>query len=347
MGPTFAGRMDESEADTPDDVGEEAQELRSFIAGPAEHGLRLDRALAQYATEFSRSYLQSLIAAGHVRVDEQSATVPSRKLRAGQRVQVSLVPTLESRAFRAEAIPLKIVFEDDHVLVIDKPAGLVVHPAPGNWSGTLLNALLAHHAAAATLARAGIVHRLDKDTSGLMVVAKSLQAFTGLVRSIAERSVKRVYLAIVHGAPPQRLSIEEPIGRDPRSRIRMAVVRDGRAARTDVELLGGDGSHALVRCTLHTGRTHQIRVHLAFHRWPLVADATYGGRPALGLTRQALHAWCLGLSHPVTGERLEFVVPPPADFDVACHLLLGNNASAIIQYPPGFDSLANSRQGGR
>ena len=246
------------------------------------------------------------------------STVAARKLRAGQRLQLQLVPTEESLAFRAQALPLDIVFEDEHLLVLNKPAGLVVHPAPGNWSGTLLNGLLAHHGAAASLPRAGIVHRLDKDTSGLMVAGKTLAAVTALSRAIAAREVQRHYVALVHGRVPwQEQSIDAPIGRDPVSRTRMAVVAGGRPARTDVRCLGCTADFSALACRLHTGRTHQIRVHLAWLRHPLVADALYGGRAALGLLRQALHAQRLSLQHPATGLWLDFECPPPPDFAAA------------------------------
>jgi len=204
--------------------------------------------------------------------------------------------------------------EDEHLLVLAKPAGLVVHPAPGNWRGTLLNGLLAHHGGAMHLPRAGIVHRLDKNTSGLMMVAKSLPAMTALVRAIAAREVHREYAALVHGdvgALP--LSIEAPIGRDPVSRVRMAVVASGKPAKTDVARVAWRDGLSAVRCTLHTGRTHQIRVHLASRGHPLVADAVYGGKEALGLVRQALHAARLRLQHPIADTPMAFDEPLPAD----------------------------------
>jgi 23S rRNA pseudouridine1911/1915/1917 synthase len=224
---------------------------------------------------------------------------------------------------------LDIVFEDEHLIVVDKPAGLVVHPAAGNWSGTLLNGLLAHHAGACTLPRAGIVHRLDKDTSGLMVVGKTLVAVTALVRQIASRDVRRIYVAVCHGRfDHHALRIEAPIGRDPRSRVRMAVVSSGRSARTDVErlaLLEGPTGEWLsaVRCSLHTGRTHQIRVHLASVGHPLLADKTYGGREGFGMTRQALHATRLGFEHPVDGRPMAFERDPPADLASVWGLIAG------------------------
>jgi 23S rRNA pseudouridine1911/1915/1917 synthase len=213
---------------------------------------------------------------------------------------------------------LAIVHEDDQLLVVDKPAGLVVHPAAGNWSGTLLNGLLAHHRGAALLPRAGIVHRLDKDTSGLMVVAKTLPAMTVLVRAIAAREVQRIYLALAHGVPSWRqLSIDAPIGRDPTARIRMAVVDGGKPARTDVECLRRGAEACALRCILHTGRTHQIRVHLASRGHPLVGDVLYGGRPAFGLLRQALHATRLSFAHPSDGRIVAFESPLPPDLRAA------------------------------
>jgi 23S rRNA pseudouridine1911/1915/1917 synthase len=300
--------------------GEAATECREAVVPAGQHGQRLDKVLVALAPEFSRSHLQNLIEAGHARVLGQAVRVPARRMRAGDAVALDLVPTEESRAFRPEPgmlASLAVVHEDEHLLVVDKPAGLVVHPAAGHWSGTLLNALLAHHAGAAALPRAGIVHRLDKDTSGLMLVGKTLPAVTSLVRDIAAREVQRRYLAIAWGDVPQDVRIEEPIGRDPRSRLRMAVVpvvRGGREARTDVECVARLGGVSALRCKLHTGRTHQIRVHLSCRGWPLVADALYGGRPGLELERQALHAVRLALRHPVTREPMSFHAPPPPDF---------------------------------
>jgi 23S rRNA pseudouridine1911/1915/1917 synthase len=298
-----------------------APEQRLVRLDAASHGLRVDKALVAIAPEFSRSHLQRLLEDGHVRLDGQRVDAASRKVRAGQQLEVDLVPTDESRAYRPQPMALDIVHEDEHLLVIDKPAGLVVHPAPGHWQGTLLNGLLAHHEAAVTLPRAGIVHRLDKDTSGLMLVGKTLPAVTALVRAIAAREVHRRYLAIACGRPPAALfDVDAPVGRDPRSRVRMAVVGEsagGRPARTSFELLAAHDGFAGLRCTLHSGRTHQIRVHLASRGLPLVADALYGGRPALGLVRQALHAVSLALAHPVSGRPLVFERPPPPDLAAA------------------------------
>jgi 23S rRNA pseudouridine1911/1915/1917 synthase len=292
------------------------------------HGARLDKALVALAPEFSRTHLQGLIDGGHVAVDGRVATTSARKVLAGQRLEVVLMPTAESTAFRPEPMALRIVHEDAAVLVVDKPVGLVVHPAAGHWSGTLLNGLLAHHRGAASLPRAGIVHRLDKDTSGLMVVGKTLAAVTALTREIAARSVKRHYLALVHGSVVDAaFSIDAPIGRDPQSRVRMAVIASGRPSRTDVRRVATAARFSALQCALHTGRTHQIRVHLAHCGHPLVADATYGGRPDLGLERQALHAVHLAFAHPTTGVASSYEAAPPEDFARAWNSVAGTPAA--------------------
>jgi 23S rRNA pseudouridine1911/1915/1917 synthase len=302
-------------ADVEGDESDAVAERRESTVDAALHGERLDKAVVAFVPEFSRNHLQQLIKGGWVKVEGAAVTSPAQRVRAGQRVDVTLKPTEESRAYRAEALPIAVVHEDDDVLVIDKAAGMVVHPAAGNWSGTLLNALLARDPASAALPRAGIVHRLDKDTSGLMVVGRTLAAVTALTRAIAAREVQRRYLAIAHGTPAQaRWHIEAPIGRDARVRTRMAIVASGKPARTDVERVAVGKGFAALRCTLHSGRTHQIRVHLAAQGLPLVGDRLYGGAPALGMQRQALHAARLGFAHPRSGQRLAFESAPPGDF---------------------------------
>lgn len=300
-------------------------EQRCLRVGESLHGQRLDKALVQLAPEFSRSHLQSLVERGHVRVDGLPALASAHKLRAGQQLEIELVPTEESRAFTAEAVPLHILFEDDDLMVLAKPAGLVVHPAAGNWSGTLLNGLLYRYGqAAADLPRAGIVHRLDKETSGLMVVARTLVAQTDLVRQLQARTVKRHYAALVWGRPPQRTVVGAPIGRDPRERTRMAVVpgQGGKPARTRVVTVASaewEGSPvSLVLCSLDTGRTHQIRVHLSHLGHALLGDPLYKPRhkrPVLpgDFARQALHAWRLGLIHPEDGRLVHWQAPLPDD----------------------------------
>ena len=311
-----------------DDVLDDAEagaevEWRQVNVPAASHGERLDRALAGIVPEFSRSYLQQLIAASAVELNGVAITKASARVKAGDALRIELKPTPQSQAFKPEAMALDVIFEDAHLLVINKPPGLVVHPAPGNWSGTLLNGLLARDPQAGLLPRAGIVHRLDKDTSGLMVVARTRQAMDALVAMIAARSVSREYLALAQGAwqGPASRQVDAPMGRDPRNRLRMAVVdlekNAGKSASTGIALLQNEGAFCLVKCKLQTGRTHQIRVHMASIGHPLVADEVYGGKPAAGLERQALHACRLAFAHPATGEALEFKSPLPADLAAA------------------------------
>jgi len=298
-------------------VPEAASGPARTLAIPAGYaGRRLDQALAELMPEHSRSRLQQWIAAGAVRVDG-AAAVARHKLRGGESVEVDALsrPPLDDAP---EAIALTVVHEDDAIIVLDKPAGLVVHPGSGNPDGTLLNALLHHAPALAALPRAGIVHRLDKDTSGLMVVAKTPAAQGALVRDLAAHAVRREYLALAHGDLARPLTIDAPIGRHPTQRTTMAVVARGKPARTHVEVVERFGAATLVRCRLETGRTHQIRVHLAAAGHPLIGDPAYGRRAARGGTlafhRQALHAARLALTHPVTGRALRFDAPAPADF---------------------------------
>ena len=275
-------------------------------------GLRLDQALAKLLPAESRTRLVKLIEAGHVRVDGASATARF-KLKSGESVEVELVPRPAETAFRPEAMEICVVHEDDDVLVIDKPAGLVVHPGSGNWEGTLLNALLHHAPGAERLPRAGIVHRLDKDTSGLLVVAKNELAQQALVRQLQARTVKRTYLAVVRGRIAKPGTVDAPIGRHPVHRTKMAVVASGKPAATHYRVREAFAAHTLLECDLETGRTHQIRVHLASIGHPLEGDAAYAGRGPRLLERQALHAWKLAFEHPRTGKIVRFESPVPAD----------------------------------
>jgi len=298
------------------------QEVRELTVAPEMHGERLDRALASVLPEFSRSYAQQLLAEGCVtRLLSLSGPVhkASQRVRLGEHYRVVLRPTAQSQAFKPEPMPLDVVYEDEALRVIKKPVGLVVHPAAGNWQGTLLNGLLALDAKAVELPRAGIVHRLDKDTSGLMVVARTRQSMDALVRMIAAREVRREYLAVGYrawqGASPR--DVNAAIGRDPRNRLRMAVVdltrNSGKDARTTLDCWDSADRACLVHCTLHTGRTHQIRVHMAHIGHPLLGDALYSGPMNMGIDRQALHAFRLSFEHPLSGETLRFEAELPAD----------------------------------
>lgn len=313
------------------------QDTAEAIAPPEAAGTRADRFLADALGSLSRSRVKALIEAGHASRDGQPLTEPAEPVRAGARYRLH-IPRPAPATPQPESIPLTVLFEDRDLLVIDKPAGLVVHPAPGNQAGTLVNAVLAH--AAEDLsgiggeARPGIVHRLDKDTSGIMVVAKSERAHTALSAAFAERDLEREYLALAWGLPAARHgSIEAPIGRHATDRKRMAVVgpggaRGGKQALTHWKLERAFGTAAaLLRCRLATGRTHQIRVHLAHIGHPIVGDPVYLRRtpaaartlPApirdglLAFPRQALHAASLGFVHPVSRQLLHFTSEPPPD----------------------------------
>ena len=289
-------------------------------------GARLDRAAAELWPEFSRSRLQQWIESGALRVDGGAAR-PKQRLRGGE----SLVIAAELDAVidaEPEPIPLAIVHEDEHLIVIDKPAGLVVHPGAGNPRSTLLNALLHHDPTLEQVPRAGLVHRLDKDTSGLLVVARDISTHHRLVAMLESRLVKRIYRAVCQTAMTGGGLIDAPLDRSPRDRKRMAVRQGGREARTRYRLMERFRAHSHIEVELETGRTHQIRVHMAHIRAPLVGDPAYGGRPRLpprptealrgvlqGFPRQALHAHALRFEHPASGEALAFESPLPADIE--------------------------------
>ena len=293
--------------------GDASVETLTFSMSDACAGLRLDQALARLMPEHSRSRIRTWIDAGCVSVDDHPAAA-KQKVLGGERVVVKPQPDPAAVAFVAQDLPLKIVYEDDSLIVIDKPPGLVVHPGSGNWQGTLANALLHHAPELASVARAGIVHRLDKDTSGLLVVARTPTAQTDLVRQLQARTVRREYTALVHGDVAHGGTVDAPIGRHPVKRTSMAVVANGRKAVTHYEIRERLGSTTLLTCRLETGRTHQIRVHLASIGHPLVGDPTYGRRGGPEFWRQALHASTLGLVHPRSGESMSWHSPLAADF---------------------------------
>ncbi|MDD5249895.1 MAG: 23S rRNA pseudouridine(1911/1915/1917) synthase RluD [Rhodocyclaceae bacterium] len=280
-------------------------------------GLRLDAALARVFPEHSRSRLQAWLKQGRVSLDGAPAD-PKRKVCGGEQVALAPPPAPAETAQQAEDIGLDVVFEDAHLLVVDKPAGLVVHPGSGNWSGTMMNALLHHAPQLTQIPRAGIVHRLDKDTSGLLVVAKTLAAQTDLVRQLQARTVRRCYLALVLGQVARDGTVDAPIGRHPVQRTKMAVVGGGRDARTHYRVVERFGRATFVECRLETGRTHQIRVHMASIGHPLAGDPAYGraksGDARLdAFPRQALHAWQLALIHPASGAEMAWESPLPPD----------------------------------
>jgi len=295
---------------------------------PDVDGMRLDRAVAATYPEHSRSFVARLIEDGYVSIDGNVVTKPSLRVSAGQRVDVDVPPPAPAAA-ASQDIPLAILFEDDDLVVVDKPAGLVVHPAAGHSDGTLVNALLFHVRDLSGVGgelRPGIVHRLDKDTSGVMVIAKNDEAHRMLTAAWNTERVRKEYLAIVYGTPaPPRGTIDAPIGRDPRERKRMAVVAGGRAAITEYEVVEPRRYVALVRCRLRTGRTHQILVHMKHIGHPIVGDPLYSGpqwrgipdkrvqKALASLERQALHATRIAIPHPRTGEAMTFESPLPED----------------------------------
>ncbi|MGE0800070.1 MAG: RluA family pseudouridine synthase [Lautropia sp.] len=286
------------------------------IAAAGAAGVRLDQFVAARLDGVSRTRVQRWIGLGAVRVDG-ALRLASHRLTGHERIEVEPQPLDSEQSFRPDPIALAIVARDADLLVVDKPAGLVTHPAPGHWRGTLMNGLLHADPASARLPRAGIVHRLDRDTSGLLVCARSERAFVSLTAQLAARTMGRAYLAVVEGAIAAAGTVDAPIGRDPRQRLRMAVVEPphGKPARTHYRVIArsSDGRFAALLCRLDSGRTHQIRVHLASIGHPLVGDTTYGGRPHAGFERQALHAWRLTLQHPASGSVQSFDAPLPAD----------------------------------
>ncbi|MDT7526183.1 MULTISPECIES: 23S rRNA pseudouridine(1911/1915/1917) synthase RluD [Pseudidiomarina] len=289
------------------------------------NGKRLDQAVAEMFPDYSRSRLKTWITDGQVRIDGEVVDRPREKVLAGMDIEIDGV-LVEVKRFEAQPIELDIVYEDDDIMVINKPAGLVVHPGAGTPDGTLLNALLHHFPAIDQVPRAGIVHRLDKDTTGLMVVAKTIPAQTHLVAAMQNREITREYEAVCNGPMTAGGTVEEAIGRHPTKRTHMAVVALGKPAVTHYRVVERFRAHTHLRLRLETGRTHQIRVHMAHIRHPLVGDFTYGGRPRppqkagepllemlRGFRRQALHAARLSLHHPITGEWLSWDAPTPAD----------------------------------
>ncbi|MBI6546751.1 MAG: RluA family pseudouridine synthase [Cyanobacteria bacterium NC_groundwater_1444_Ag_S-0.65um_54_12] len=295
-----------------------AAEQFTLIVPAEAFGKRLDHYLCYLKPELSRTRLQQLLAEGFIRVDGNLAKA-SQRLRSGECLAVK-IPPLALTTLQPEVLPLTLLHEDEHIAVVNKPQGMVTHPAPGNRAGTLVNALLAQIKALSSAGgnlRPGIVHRLDKDTSGLLVVAKSDIAYWSLVKQLKARSISRRYLALAQGRfkIPEGI-IEAPIGRHPKDRTRMAVIAAGRSAKTSYRVLEEFSDVTYLELALETGRTHQIRVHLAYLHHPVLGDPVYGGnRPAMfQLPGQALHAWRLAFLHPITGKELVFESQPPLIF---------------------------------
>lgn len=335
--------LDDSPEIDPADPGSAEQALQARI--PAElSGERLDKVLAQLFPQFSRSRLKTWCEAGLVHMAGQAA-VPRTKARNAALVELQVPLDAEAGAFTPEQMDLAVVWEDAYLGVIDKPAGLVVHPAVGNWSGTLLNGLLARYPESSLVPRAGIVHRLDKDTSGLLVVARTLEVQTDLVRQLQARTVSRQYLALVWGVMARAVTVDAAIARHPRDRLRMAVVESGKPARTHFSPLAAlntpFGQVTALRCSLESGRTHQIRVHAQHIGLPILGDALYGrrGAPPLPIQRQALHAAALRFVHPATRELQGFIAPVAADIQAQWQAF-GGNPAALDSRPWHDDAAA-------
>lgn len=287
-------------------------------------GKRLDGALATLFTDYSRALIQQWIKDGMVKIDDNVVTKTRQPVRTDQTVTIDAVIE-DHNNWQAQEIPLSVVFEDETLIVINKPIGLVVHPGAGNPDQTLVNALLHHAPELSTLPRAGIIHRLDKDTSGLLVIAKTLQAHHALVKMMQAREIHREYRALVLGNVISGDTIDAPIGRHPTQRIKMAVTPGGKPAITHFRVLSRFEKHTLLSVRLETGRTHQIRVHMAHIGHPIVGDPVYGRRDReqkqLTLPHQALHAFCLRLTHPITSTLHEWIAPIPNDFNELIHQL--------------------------
>jgi len=309
--------------------GNTAGDTRQLVIPDEQGGQRLDQALAAMLPEFSRNRIQNWIRARKIAVDDAWGTT-KMKVSGGESVRVEIEPDPNATPDAPEAIPLNVVFEDPVLLVINKPVGLVVHPGSGNRRGTLLNALLHWVPQVAELPRAGIVHRLDKDTSGLLVVAKTLRAHTDLVRQLQARTVKREYLALVYGEIDRSGTVNEPLARDPHNRTKRTVHSLGKEAVTHYEVVERFPGITLLRCRLETGRTHQIRVHMQHIGHPLVGDTVYNASRRshlkLPFPRQALHAERLGLIHPITQEFMQWECPLPPDFAALLEALRQNKA---------------------
>ena len=317
-------------------MGDDSMTILTSKVPDALVGMRLDQVLAEIFPEYSRNKLTSWVKAGRVLVDGNFRKAKDR-LDGGEIIVLDaeaekVVETL------AENIPLNILFEDEALIIIDKPAGMVVHPAAGNWSGTLVNALLHYDQTLETLPRAGIVHRIDKETSGLLMIAKTLPAHTSLVEQLQARTIQREYLAITQGRMTAGGTVDEPIGRHPVDRLRYTVREQGKPAVTHYRVIERFTRHTLVQVKLETGRTHQIRVHMTHIRYPLLGDPLYGGRFQLpagcseqlagilrGFKRQALHAKKLGLIHPLSGEYCQWQTTMPNDMEIVLQALQDND----------------------